>query len=176
MTEAWAIAVGLSKNDNLMGDTTSNSVVTCQFRRDFGAGVRLNTPGPLQKFSTGPDEIPDVAAALLTPLNYEDLYGMVFKLDHFFCGYPGVMNCPSQPDTIIHTTGFGMLKMSDQDGNLQREDYRAYSSKVFYSAGVGSPIKSLGAHVSNTGGMGRMSIRIRRFTVWQNTPPLHPQG
>jgi hypothetical protein len=154
-------------------------MVTCQFNRKLvaGGGVRVNTPGPLQQDPADvPKHRPDRGSLLDAPLDY-DRYNdwsnqTIFKLDHFFCGYPG-----AAPNELLkHTTGCGRLEISDTQG--ARDDYRVYSNMQFYIMPDGAPIFTLGAIITseNADCRGRMTVRIRRFRVWESVSVPWPPG
>ena len=161
--EPWAVALNVSAENPLPPIGMVN--LTCQFNRQFD-GVRVNTPGNLQR---------DQAATLESPLNYGAYQGgyvslpdgtdgvvdpPVFTLEHSFCGWNFAANG--------HTVGAGSLKISRAYAPLEAHDHRVYSSDALASAPQPvTSIRALGTSLAAVG-VGRMSVRLRTFSLWFN--------
>jgi len=156
--EAWAVALLLSPGQNLA--QPQMSIATCQFRTN---GVRLNTPGSIQR---------DPAAALESPLNYDAYKGgyiafpngsdgevdpPIFTLEQSFCGVA--------PEEDIPTVGCGLLTIS-RSWLEPRRDHRLFSSSALTSP-LAPNIGALGVALAALG-LGRMTVRLRSFEVLRN--------
>lgn len=141
--EPWAVALNVKfGNENFIANEPMTTV-TCQFNRQFN-GVRLNTPGHQEG---------DQAAVLVSPLNYPQLSPGRFMLGHHFCG----RNAAGR-----YSIGLGTLSISPPIG---LDDERMYSS-VGLSGGQQTWIGALGVTVVTLNGAGRITARLRSFTVW----------
>jgi hypothetical protein len=165
--EPWAVALNVKfgyENDR----TTDRAVtVTCQFSRDDD-GVRLNTPGSLQKGER--------AGCLDSPLDYakyqarrdseilDKLYPPKrFILEHAFCGYGAAAAANG------HTPGSGSLiiRQAGWFPEPDKTDHRVYSSSAL--SAVGEPetsIGALGVSLVTAIGVGRLTVRLRTFTLF----------
>ena len=165
--EPWAVALNIGVDGNFLSDTTLH--MTCQFNRRPPTGVRLNTPSGLQT---------DQANYLESPLNYKSYQGglispfddrwiqpPVFSLAHSFCGIAG------NDGEILHTSGSGFLKLT-RIWPPELRDHRVYSSRSLTddTEDIITSIGALGVTVATNTGVGRMSARLRSFSVWINEP------
>lgn len=163
--EPWAVALNVSPVDAIPPPITVPATqmvnVTCQFhRKDQLSGVRLNTPGALQ---------PDGPAHLESPLNYGDYQASsiappaLFTLEHWFCGKGLAGN--------KHIPGGCSLKIS-RGAQCEGIDQRVYSSDVLSAAAAStSTIGALGVSLVTKDGFGRISVRLRTFSIWINRGP-----
>lgn len=167
--EPWVVALSVSPASDLLSD--SMLVLTCQFNSRLN-GVRLNTPRNAQ--GTGPLQT-DTALCLETPLNYDIYQGgymafpngtdgvvdpPIFSLEHSFCGWNAAAN--------KHTPGCGWLKIY-RSWQPEAQDHRVFSSDAFTSSpGQVTAIGALGVSLVTLNGFGRMSVRLRTFSIWVN--------
>lgn len=168
--EPWAVVLNVSPTGDLLSDWMVN--LTCQFNRNpqFN-GVRLNTPtiqdiGALQT---------DKAAPLESPLDYGIYQGgymafpngtdgvvdpPIFSLEHSFCGWNAEAN--------KHTPGSGSLKIL-RTWQSDVQDHRVFSNNALPSfPGQVESIGALGVSLVTLSGYGRMSVRLRTFSIWMN--------
>jgi hypothetical protein len=168
--EPWAVVLNVSPTSDLLSDWMVN--LTCQFNRNpqFN-GVRLNTPrvqdiGALQT---------DKAAPLESPLDYGIYQGgymafpngtdgvvdpPVFSLEHSFCG--------NKAEDNKHTPGSGSLKIL-RTWQSEVQDHRVFSNDALISyPGQLTSIGALGVSLVTLSGYGRMSVRLRTFSIWVN--------
>lgn len=167
--EPWAVALSVSPTSDLLSDRMVN--LTCQFNRVFD-GVRLNTPKDPQ--GTGSLQA-DKAACLESPLDYGLYQGgymafpngtdgvvdpPIFSLEHSFCGW--------NAETNDHTPGSGTLKIY-RSWQPEVQDHRVFSSDAIASyPGQVTAIGALGVSLVTLSGFGRMSVRLRTFSIWVN--------
>ena len=151
--EPWAVAlrVRFGTLGMVPGAIDGVAHVSCQFHP---TGVRLNTPGALQK---------DPAGVIDGPLDYTRYYDFLrltpprFTLEHAFCGYHGTIPPQHNP----HVTGSGSLTL------LGKQDHRVYSKGTFSGVAGGAFIKELSVILTMTDGrVGWISARIRFFTLF----------
>lgn len=140
--EPWAVALSVEFGDERVLDAEPVVGVTCQFRPN---GVRLNTPGHL--------EAPDQAGMLITPLDYAALTPGRFVLQHHFCGINAARG---------YTIGYGSLTIGPP---IRKDDQRVYSNAGL-STGQQTWIGALGVALVTIQGAGRISVRVRSFSVW----------
>lgn len=183
--EPWAVALVVKEEHSPNNDLSEPfTAVTCQFnRRTAWDGARLNVVNEEQK---------DQAAALDGGVGYGRFLRRIhnfpfrwpvpFALEHWFCGRQSgaAAALPPHPPNIGHVAGLGALTIG------KRRDWRAYSSTVLSGsarhtrvAGT-SPVTSftappaslgaLGVSLATISGTGRMSVRLRRFSVSSWTP------
>ena len=155
--EPWAIAlrVRFGSVGAAAGVVDGAPPVTCQFHR---TGVRLNTPRSLQ--GDGP-------TLLDGPLDYKKYRGIRgvrnrtrFQMEHAFCGIPSAV--ASQDKRQV--PGSGSLSVG------RKRDHRVYSHKNF-SGTTAAFIKELSIVLTMTdASFGRISARLRTFTLLLNTP------
>ena len=166
--EAWAVVLKLKLSDN-PNDAKADAVVnvTCQFNNkdnpNAGEGARLNTPGSEQR---------DQAAPLDAPLDYDQYQGSssrrptLFVLEHAFCGIQaGPAPVPATTNLnapVGHSAGCGFLNIGG------KKDLRVFSSTGL-SQVANASIGALGIAVITQSGVGKISVRLRRFSVaiWQ---------
>ena len=141
--EPWAVALNVKFGNESFIANEPMTTVTCQFNRQFN-GVRLNTPGHQEG---------DQAAVLVSPLDYPQLSPGRFTLGHHFCGVKAAGR---------YSTGFGTLSIAPP---IRLDDERLYSS-VGLSGGQQTWIGALGVTVVTLNGVGRITARLRSFSVW----------
>lgn len=117
------------------------TAVTCQFNRQFN-GVRLNTPGHQEG---------DQGSVQVSPLNYSQLTPGRFTLGHHFCGR-----------TAGYSIGMGTLSISPP---INAEDERLDSNVTLFG-GQQAWIGALGVTLVTLNGVGRITVRLRKFSVW----------
>jgi hypothetical protein len=171
ITEPWAVTLNVGVDGDFIPDTTVH--LTCQFNRRAPSGVRVNTPSALE------NNLPTEQADYLeSPLNYSSYQGgliapgddrwiqpPVFSLAHSFCGVGANAN------DIRHTSGTGFLKLT-RISPPELRDHRVYTSSSLIHDGT-SEIRSIGAlgiSVVTGSGVGRLSARLRSFSVSINNP------
>ncbi len=137
--EPWAVALNIKLGGLPDVYQEPMMTVTCQFNRDRN-GVRLNTPGSLQR---------DDAKVMLTPLDYGHFGAKRFVLEHTYCGF--------NIDTIGHSAGSGALSIAGLD-----PDQRVFSNNKL---SVGQWIGALGISIATIDGIGRLSVHLRKFSV-----------
>jgi hypothetical protein len=151
--ESWAVTLNIKTRLPDVNDNPPSWIpVTCQFNRRL-SGVRLNTPMSEQR-----DEAKvmlSLPRMTLSPdaLDYGSLGGKRFTLEHTYGGY--------NIDTLGHSAGCGSLQISGV-GSDQR---------VFSQTGLAAApsIGAVGITLATIDGIGRMSVRLRNFSVevWQ---------
>ena len=159
--EAWAVVLKL-KISRSPNDAQPDAVVavTCQFNNKDNPngveGARLNTPGAQQGGRVEP---------LDTPLDYAKYHGpspTLFVLEHAFCGIQaGLAPVPATttPNAPIgHSAGCGFLDIGG------KKDLRVFSSTGLSKIATAS-IGALGVAVITLTGVGKISVRLRRFSV-----------
>ncbi len=159
--ESWAVALILSPGQDLA--QPQMSIATCQFRTH---GVRLNTPGSIQR---------DTAETLESPLDYDAYKGgaialpdgsvgefeaPLFTLEHSFSGI--------EPAHRVPTVDCGLLTIS-RSWLEPRRDHRLFSSDALTSP-LAPSIGALGVALASLG-VGRMTVRLRSFEVLRNPMP-----
>ncbi|HSE41969.1 MAG TPA: hypothetical protein VLH08_14490, partial [Acidobacteriota bacterium] len=132
------------------------------FNRLAPTGVRLNTPFSLQS---------DQPAYLESPLNYKSYQGgllapyddrwiapPILSLAHSFCGIGA--------NDIAHTSGCGFLKLT-RIWPPELRDHRVYSSNTLIHQGSAAitSVGALGVSIATLRGEGRVSARLRSFSV-----------
>ncbi|HKP68409.1 MAG TPA: hypothetical protein VJV05_03930 [Pyrinomonadaceae bacterium] len=178
--EPWAVTLWVSPTTQLASTTSLN--VTCQFRTP---GIRLNTPGSLQKDQGATSDAPldylsyqrHQARAPGSNDYYIEVGPPVFTLEHSFCGWNARTNG--------HTPGMGALEIlrpwlehPPWSRNPKVKDHRVYSSTAMLPPGattsIQDKIRALGVSIATINGMGRMSARLRTFEIWVNVsaPPV----
>jgi hypothetical protein len=137
--EPWAVALNIKLGG--LPDVYQEPMVTvtCQFNRDRD-GVRLNTPGSLQR---------DDAKVMLRPLDYGQYSAKRFVLEHAYGGF--------NIGTIGHSAGSGALSITGLD-----PDQRVFSNTGLAS---GQSIGALGIALVTIDGIGRLSVHLRKFSV-----------
>ena len=164
--ESWAVVLSFSPQDFL---SSAAANVTCQFNP---AGVRVNTPGPLQIVDPINGSA-DRANVLIRPLDYHLFQERgdrvaLFTLEHSFCGY--------NAEAIGHTAGCGFLTVAipvvpSSQAEEVLQDHRVYTSDKLTSVRPRiSTVPTLGVSLGTQTGVGRMSVRLRSFAVWVNDP------
>ena len=167
--EPWAVVLSISPTSDLSSEYSVHT--TCQFHKVFNC-VRLNTPSSqgIRRLQS------DQAAPLESPLNYSSYRGgytvlpngseiqtepPLFTLSTSFCGW----------DTIKlgHSVGCGFLKIS-RSWRPEVEDHRVFSNNSFIpildpETPSRNAIRALGISVATQQGIGRMSARIRSFSL-----------
>jgi hypothetical protein len=167
--EPWGIGLSISPTSDL--SSNYKVITTCQFHRVLN-GIRLNTPteqgvGTLQS---------DKATPLETPLNYSSYRGgytvlpngrevqsepPLFTLTFSFCGWGTIAN--------KHSVGCGFLKIA-HSWKPEAEDHRVFSSNALIQVldpvtFFRTEIRSLGISVGTVNGVGKISARMRSFSL-----------
>ncbi len=174
--EPWALGLNVAPSGIVPDPNMIN--VTCQFHRNPD-GVRLNTPTGLQL---------DQPSNLESPLDYGRYQGgymafpdgtdgvvdpPIFTLEHSFCGW----GWDTLEDALKHNPGAGFLKINRTYPPHEVWDHRAYSTNKLRGAEP-PPVVHVGAvgvTLVTQQGFGRISVRLRTFSVSFNPVPVeHP--
>jgi hypothetical protein len=168
--EPWAVSLNVKGGDGTLLAQKGVVHLTCQFNRIYN-GVRLNTPSGMEQSDF------DQPIPIDSPLDYVRyqsqlpswLEGLgldwlfaapVFTLEHSFCGWGALDN--------RHNAGAGSLTMRKANG-AEKKDHRVYSSKAKIDAPLNTQdeptVQSIGISVLTSSGVGRISARIRTFSL-----------
>ena len=149
----WAIGLGVKFGTANDAASDKRIPVTCQFNRTMN-GIRLNTPGHLQK---------DVSTVLRSPLDYADYWPAnttnLFVLKFALCG----LESAAVPAGKGYSVGSGTLEIGPN------ADQRVFSNAAFSDPGAQKWIDAMGVTLVTQDGVGQIMIRLRRFSVsvWQ---------
>lgn len=159
--DLWAAWVSIGDDENALAQANTKAItVSCQFNRQRPpTGVRLNTPGSLEKPPPPPDR--DQASFLDEQLNLARYNGSdpsQFTLSLSFCGVRSALRG--------HTSGSSFLRIKDKNKPL-RDDHRVFTSATLLPNTV---ISCLGAGVELAAGGDLVSLRLRRFSIFINKP------
>jgi len=158
--EDWEVGSSIGKNNDLNHDPTTQVDVMCRIS-NLGAGnggsAGVKTSGTLEN---GGEVI-----TLMQILRYPLLADTLFKLEHVFNGMAVSVMHP-------YTLGSGLLRYffhADIDEAFHAMEVPvAYSTNVFQNPSA--PIGALGVTLMTEAGVGRISVRLRRFEISILTP------